>query len=703
MRIIIKDFKSLIKAVQNRAHLFPVKVLINGKNKTFYGMRYKSGNKAMEIAKKQMKLPENIDVSFDSKDGKAKGLSEKEVLDLYTKAGKHGSLQDFIASNFKRPKVKSDQLSINDMQKPEKETSPAKNNENSKANTYGNLSKYQFRRLQQKGASLWDKNGEKRLYFNDLGIDLAEKVSNNPGFKGKIGGNAINEQGGKMYYDMDSGKFYTKVNGGDSGKFAGAIFNEAKSLLENLKKEEESNPKDINRLTDNPNLTARQEKALLERLGADADIDNTHSHTWIKPDVKVMQELIGKIGGGHQSKAASRRANETLFNLKYDVNRNKVFGDTKDREGVRDMAQTAINNLIEEVKSNELVNKLAAEDKVLKEKRSSQIVKEKIKAREKTLTGEQAGKFRYRLGTKKIDSKHEYKEVKTTNELVEKIKPIKDMHTDIKGRAIMDMLGLNVPLYSKRNGKAFNTGQSQAGGLCRSLIKDGKRVCGEICLVAETNNSAWETKTAIHECMHAKMGNSINEVLNEITLKKPSRKETIRHDIEETMVEMAGQGISNLVHGKTTDREIWGYDTIVAQVAPMIWGTPEFKEARKNGLHGIGQEICKRLMDNDTSFVENVVDEYLETPIDNIMNGKMEDRYKAIETKVLERTDKVEKIQEDTGESGIANLVEELKRGTISLEGALNSSKYRELAAVLITKFLEDEDIEALEQLALSF
>lgn len=49
------------------------------------------------------------------------------------------------------------------------------------------------------------------------------------------------------------------------------------------------------------------------------------------------------------------------------------------------------------------------------------------------------------------------------------------------------------------------------------------------------------------------------------------------------------------------------------------------------------------------------------------------------------------------------NLVEELKRGTISLEGVLNSFEYREIAAVLITKFLEDEDLDAIDALALSF
>lgn len=485
MRIIIKDFKSLIKAVQNRAHLFPVKVLINGKNKTFYGIRYKSGNKAMEIAKKQMKLPENIEVSFDSKDGKAKGLSEKEVLDLYTKAGKHGSLQDFIASNFKRPKVKSDQLSITDIKKPEKKNNPAK------------------------------------------------------------------------------------------------------------------------------------------------------------------------------------------------------------------------NNLIEEIKNNELVNKLAAEDKVLKEKRSSKAVKGKIKAKEKKLTGEQAGKFRYRLGTKKIDPKHEYQEVKTTNELVEKIKPIKDMHTDIKGRAIMDMLGLNIPLYSKRNGKLFNVliaGEGTgAAGLCRVIPgKDGSRINKEICLVAETNNPSSETKTAIHECMHAKISETVTADPDKLCT--PERRKSLK-SLEETLVETAGQAISNLVHGKDTDRQIHSYSKQIARCLPCIWDLDEFKNVRKEGTHGIGREIFKQLTAKNGDFLAKVLDKYQASKKDPVMSNK----YKAIETKIKERTDKVEKIQQDTGKSDIANLVEELKRGTISLEGALNSSKYREIAAVLITKFLEDEDLDAIETLALSF
>ena len=104
-------------------------------------------------------------------------------------------------------------------------------------------------------------------------------------------------------------------------------------------------------------------------------------------------------------------------------------------------------------------------------------------------------------------------------------------------------------------------------------------------------------------------------------------------------------------------------------------------------------------MANNSNFLTNILDEFDTYKKDPIVAS----RYRALETKIQERTDKVQKIQEDTGISGIGDLVEELKRGTISLEGALNSSKYRELAAVLITKFLEDEDLDVLEGMALSF
>src|SRR5699024_8102003 len=72
------------------------------------------------IAKQVYKINPYQEAVFESKDGKRKNISEKEVLQMYDAAGKPDILQEFIKKNFKRPKVKAStkdngQLSLNNM------------------------------------------------------------------------------------------------------------------------------------------------------------------------------------------------------------------------------------------------------------------------------------------------------------------------------------------------------------------------------------------------------------------------------------------------------------------------------------------------------------------------------------------------------------------------------------------------------------
>lgn len=772
MKIRLSGFRNLIKAVQNRVHLFPVKVLVNGKTKTYYSIRYKTGNKAMEIAKKQMKIPDNVEALFDTKDGKRKNLTEKDVLKIYDKAGKPGSLQDFIQANFKKPKQKNQklrtvssrdqQMSIDDLmqgkqnkesknQKVEnakaenieqdsgititgpiyddderptyyindngnvletqdpkvvdqyrqkQEENEKRNQKNNNPASYGKLSKYQFRRLQQKGASFWDKRGEKRLYFNDLGLELADKIAEETNASSRRK-KALYKGADGLYYDMKDERFYCSADKNHNEE-AHLIFKEAKKLLEQLREEETTNPKDIDRLTDNPNLTAEQEHWLLSHLGVFPKPNDKYKRTIIWPDKSKLEELIGKkynkIGDETYSKAATSRINETLYNLKYDVNKNKVIGDTEDREGIRDMVQKAIDDLIEYIKTRVPDEPEKPEEPKKTEEPEKEI--QKLIFRSAGLSG---GLLRYnalRKGTTKIESKNEYKPIKNINELIEQVKPIKDAHTNIKGRAIMDMLGISADLYSKANNIPFPIGPGAVGYCIRQYDeKTGGAHIVEIGLVADRNNPAAETKTAIHECMHAKIGMSGKNKLIEAQFSGSLKGEHLQLKIEEPMVELAGQALTRQIHGDEARKNTHSYATLISSFLPRVWSSDIFKDARKQGSLGIGQEIAKQLTNGNVDFINKVYDSF------NANDDKKtnSNRMKAIETKMLERTDKVEKIQNDTGVSSIANLVEELKRGTISLEGALNSSQYRELAAVLITKFLEDEDMEALEQLALSF
>lgn len=628
MKISIKGFRKLFKAIGNRAHLFPVKVPIQGKNKSYYGIRWKSGTKAMEYIKKDIKVSKDSNLLFDSKDGKKKGMTENQVLSLYEKTGKNGSLQDFIKANFKRPRAEDDgQLSFNDMAA-----------------------------------------GDSKQMKNDDLINPAEEK-------------AKKEKYIKEFKSKDLKHDFEKARFSNVRDEKGNILEREDTLRMNLGMMYHQEIKNITSKGKIDNLKEKTSEELEKELS----------------NCRRLKDLVvngysdnRKLNSEYWTKAVENGVRNLDDLLKFDEDfRSGKYNNKKQKE--KEQNQEDSNS----------INSLEEKDRALKEKRAKQRIREAETADNlETLSGDELRKVK-KFGTKKIESTGEYPKAKNLNDFVSRTKAMKDFHLDIKGRAMLDMFGINAPLFNKRNGKPISINPHlKALGYCRRDIY-GKTT--EIALVCESGNSVGETKTTVHECMHSKLKNSVHEVFDDITLKKPSRKKTICHDIEETMVEMAGQGVSNMIHGNDTDKQLWSYDTIVAQVAPMIWGTPEFKEARKGGLHGIGQEICRRLMNDDTSFVQNVVDEYLEAPIDNIMNGKMEDRYKAIETKIVERTDKVEKIQQDTGESSIANLVEELKRGTISLEGALNSSKYREIAAVLITKFLEDEDIEALEQLALSF
>ena len=592
MKIRFKGLAKLLKAVPNRAHLFPVKVLVNGKNKSFYAIRYKTGNKAMEIVLKQMRIPNDREALFDSKDGKAKNLSEKDVLNIYEKAGKPGSLNEFIQANFKKPIVKprnsstvdldSKQMSIDDLINPAEE-------KNKKERYIKELKSKELKHDYKKARYVADESGEVLWRETELKYNLAITYDN------KIS-------------EMTS-----------------------KGQLDNLK--------------------AKTSEELEKELS----------------DCRRLKELLGK---GYSD---NRKLNAEYW--------------TK-------AVENGVRNLDDLLKFDEDFRNGKFDNKQQEEKEQV----EKLAFRNVGMDGGLINFIKMREGTTRVESKGEYKQVKNINELVNQVKPLKDSHTKIKGRAIMDMFGISADLYSKSNNIPFPTGSV---GYCSRQYneKTGKGYISEIGLVADRGNSYDETKTAVHECMHAKLTLSGKNKLMDSIYTSGKKGKQIILKIEEPMVELAGQAVARQIHGDEANKSLHSYATFIADFLPRVWTSDIFKNVRKKGSLGIGQAIAEQLTSGNVDFINKVYDSF------NANDDKKanSNRMKAIETKMLERTDKVEKIQNDTGVSSIANLVEELKRGTISLEGALNSSKYRELAAVLIAKFLEDEDLEVLEGLALSF
>lgn len=722
MKIKVKGFKSLIKAVQNRAHLFPVKVLVNGKTKSYYSIRYKTGNKAMDIAKKQMKIPDTVEALFDTKDGKKKNLTENDVLRIYDKAGKPGSLQDFIKKNFKKPYAKprnsttadleQQQMSIDDlMQGKQKEINDKDVEDKETSEKEQRLSNYgreyhdgSFEIDIENIGGVYDEKDKEVEEATELRRSLAFQFNNEVNY-------------------MKNNASFSDLSTYETVKKDYLRHKELESILKNKElkhniiysipnkppywiKAAEVGVNNLNELLDfdNDYKNGKYDKdpvktEILNILGIKPN--NESDATKLKPKLSALKKLIGKkgnvINGKQLTERASKEIDQVLKNATFNLSEMKITVESGNNY-LQNLLDEALNRKVEEIKAETQGSEPVEPEEPENIKEPE---KEKLAFRNVGMDGGLINFIKMREGTTRVESKGEYKQVKNINELVNQIKPLKDSHTKIKGRAIMDMFGIDADLYVKAGNIPFPLGKGAVGYCTKAYDpKTDRSSILEIGLVADRDNVVAETKTAIHECMHAQLKHSIDKTVDEYPVKNEKRKEIIRHNIEETIVEMAGQGVSNLIHGNGTDKELWSYTGIVAQVAPMIWGTPEFAEARKKGLHGIGQEICKKLINNDTSFIQNVVSEYFESQIDNELNGKITNRMQTIEWAITGNENKVEKIQNDTGKSDIANLVEELKKGTISLEGALNSSQYRELAAILITKFLEDEDLDILEDAA---
>ncbi len=886
MKIKIKGFKSLIKAVRNRAHLVPVMTLINGKFKTYYGKRYVSPGEAMETAKEDFKINPYQEAIFESKDGKVKNITEKEVLKMYDEAGKPGVLQDFIKKNFKKPKVKAStkdngQLSLDDMvqgnndvkpkdkkdsdskQKTEKlwqefekwrakagislsrvvgipssklnDMTPSESrkiasdffaDEIAKGNThmgetideclesYIQVFKKQFKikegqknqklrsvtsreqqmsaddlmqgnnkkekkidsgititgpiyddderptyyindngnvietqdtkivdqyrakqkefenqagidnknddeeennagkenknpqneitdpkqiiidKLQQKGAFIWKKSGYERLYFNEVGKDVADRIAKEEGIsKESSTYKSLEYFTSKTYLNLKDEKLYIPANGSKGYELDPQYQKKLVQYMQEI-------PKNID-TTNNKNvklLNAEGEEKLLSAIDGKLSYGNPY-RAFFDPD-KMLK--LAEIEDKDPFDGKTMRKLRTLESTNINLITGEVTTRVGDPENIIPKVQETINKLISEIKAetqgDELdLGALAQQNQDLEEKRAKQRLKENSKEyieenRKRTTLDDLNARDRF--GTKKIESKGEYKQVSNINELIDKAKAIKDYHVDVKGRAILDMLGVNIPMYSKRNGKLF---PGEKLGYCRSHINDdtGEVIPYEIGIVAETGNSTEETGAIIHEAMHAKIKGISQNILNKCVIKGGLLEKEVQHNVEESLVEIAGFSLSKTIHGSDNYKEILAYPEEIALTLPRVWDIDEFKTARKTGIDGIGKEIYNQIMAGNKEFIDKIANTY----VSDEAKDKANKRTAAIEKTMLDRTDKLEAITSGNEKSPIGNLVEELKRGTISLEVALNSSKYGAIAAVLITKFLEDEDLDGIDAL----
>lgn len=296
-----------------------------------------------------------------------------------------------------------------------------------------------------------------------------------------------------------------------------------------------------------------------------------------------------------------------------------------------------------------------------------------------------------RFGTKKIESKNEYAKANSYDDFNSKLSKLKDSHTDTVARAAMDMLGLDVPLYVKRNGKSLKLGRRELAGYC-SILTDPKKDSPvlEIAVVDYPQSRQSSYKTTIHECMHGVFGN----------LKKSDGTNLSRMTsvFNEGMVEIMGQAATRKAYGKDYYDGFPSYLPFVTETTIRLKEMPEFKGKT---VHEIGDILCEKMVAKDSEFMSNVV-EHLESSrkkdrrLENANVDKYVENIDHVEKVVRERTEKNGQTYE---KSEMGKLVEQIKAGLISLQGAMNSFQYREVATALLYRLLE-EDEEAAETLS---
>lgn len=288
----------------------------------------------------------------------------------------------------------------------------------------------------------------------------------------------------------------------------------------------------------------------------------------------------------------------------------------------------------------------------------------------------------------RVDANGDYEKVSSYGQLKDNLSALKGSNMEVIGRAAMDMVGIEAPLYVMKD-RTFALDGSSALGYCEYDWTDyekGNNV-REIGVSDFKRHQQESFKTSIHESMHGVLGNLIRSDGNPVAASLPRKN-------HEGIVEIIGQGTTKAVYGDEYKKPLPSYIRFVVDTALRLRGLDEFKG---KSIHTIGEALGEKAVAKDTKYFEelstylhknkrvgfrgNVLNELLKN--DARLDSAGERGHKRSDYGPYEKSD-------------MASLVEQLKAGLISIQAALNSSKYEKAAIVLLYSLLEeDEDVEA--------
>lgn len=286
-------------------------------------------------------------------------------------------------------------------------------------------------------------------------------------------------------------------------------------------------------------------------------------------------------------------------------------------------------------------------------------------------------------GAKLVPSKGEYEKSNSFSDLKKSAAKLKELHTDVVGRAIMDMAGIYSPLYVKRDGKPYQTTMGQLHGYCTSNRATGEVY--EIGVVDYPDDRAQSYKTTVHETMHGLLSKTIKENGMSYVFDLPSR-------YNEGIVELVASTSLKEAYGKEyKNKDRRSYEDYVVDTVLKLKRMPEYKDKT---ISQLGQILGDAAFNGDAKTLEKIKDHLVNTRIS----------YKQVNSFTPAQIEKAAKNRYAAEHDGdmtnfektqLAMLVERIKNTNYTLEDAMRGGQ-RYLAFVLLYNILDEEDDETL-------
>lgn len=300
-----------------------------------------------------------------------------------------------------------------------------------------------------------------------------------------------------------------------------------------------------------------------------------------------------------------------------------------------------------------------------------------------------------RFGTKKIEGKGEFKQAKDFTSLKKSLAELKGQHTDVVARACMDMAGIDSPVYVKRNGNSIKLGRTSARGYCQYNM-DGD--IKEIAVVDHPWNRMQSYKTTVHEVMHGLLAQTKKDGQS-LGVGLPKR-------FNEGIVELVGYTSCKEAYGKDYNkRNVRSYEAFTMDTFLRLRQLPEFKGKT---LSQVGSQIGAMAFNRDYDGLDRVRNHLTSSLKDKKRLSDISNDVNKIIEAGEKRTGGIEGVAKrryanlydgSTAEyekTEVAQLVELLKNGGMTMQQALASGRFMDAALVLIYNILDEEDDEEL-------